>query len=97
MLSQVFTMKMLEDRQKGSWAALDTISKLVVDIAHSHSKNLTSHNIETLPPTCSYIVRAALKHLSTNRHVDGDVRFEDCEALKKMLGHFNHRWNTVER
>ena len=90
-------MKTLEDRQKGSLAALDTVTKMVIDIAHSHSKNVTTYNIDTLPPSCSYIVRAALKHLSTNRHVDGEIWFKDCEALRKMLGHFNHRWNTVER
>lgn len=89
-------MKTPENWKKSSSAALDTATKMVIDIAHSHNKNITNYSIDTLPPTCSYIIRAALKHLNTNRYVDNEEWFRDCEALRKMLGHFNHRWSIAE-
>ncbi|KAL4788378.1 hypothetical protein BJX76DRAFT_344998 [Aspergillus varians] len=45
-----------------SHAALDTVTKMVIDICTTH-EHLSCSQIDRLPPSCLYITRAALKHI----------------------------------
>ncbi|KAL5342700.1 hypothetical protein BJX70DRAFT_409687 [Aspergillus crustosus] len=47
-----------------SHAALETVSKIVVDIALAHQE-LSTPQLATLPPSCLYIIRAALALMQT--------------------------------
>lgn len=86
----------IEVRHSNSWAALDTATKMVVDIARSHMKQVGSRNIDAFPIMCAYISRAAEKHLGTSRHMDTIILSDYCEAIKKMLDHFYLRWGGVQ-
>ncbi|KAL4863314.1 hypothetical protein BDV12DRAFT_177661 [Aspergillus spectabilis] len=81
-----------------SRAALETISKIVVDIASSH-QGLCTSQLDTLPPSCIYIVRAALGHLKeTDRGLVADLSFSDAEShLQHSLDRFSDRWKMGNR
>ncbi|KAI9730903.1 MAG: hypothetical protein M1834_005621 [Cirrosporium novae-zelandiae] len=82
---------------QSSRAAPDTVTKIMTDIAYSHNKNLTDSNVDVLPVTSFYVLRAALKHLGANRrHKDDEIWFLGSEALRNMAGHFKSRWAIEE-
>jgi len=85
--------KMMEEWHKSSLAALDTISRIMVDIAYSHSRNLTQSNIDALPPACLYILLASLEHISIKANQNDEVLRRDREALINMAAQFKRRWS----
>ncbi|PYI19090.1 hypothetical protein BO99DRAFT_385527 [Aspergillus violaceofuscus CBS 115571] len=70
-----------------SQLALDTITKIVVDIAATR-EHLPESQIDHLPPSCMYIIRAALKHLHdvVARGTTADAQLRT--TLRKLEG----RW-----
>ncbi|KAK9325348.1 hypothetical protein V1517DRAFT_191187 [Lipomyces orientalis] len=92
-LDQAFTG--LENWGQYSAAALDTVSKMVIDIADYCNKQCDSFHIHPPPPTTFYIVQAALKHLDTDPCLEGDFRSKDYEALRKFLDNFHNRWSII--
>lgn len=82
----------LDEWRKRSHDSLDTVTKMVVDIADSH-ENMAPHLIDALPPSCVYIIQAALKHISESSSFKSDHDIEDIsKRLKASLGQFSHRW-----
>lgn len=82
----------LNERTKKSHDALDTATKMVVDIADSH-ENMAPHLIDALPPSCVYIIQAALKHINDSPALKSNLEFQDIsKRLKASLNQFNHRW-----
>jgi hypothetical protein len=75
------------DSSNTSHQALDTITKMVIDIATTH-ENLPSSQIDHLPPSCLYIIRAALKHINDYQSVTADLR------LQTSLNRFEARWGA---
>lgn len=68
---------------------------MVVDIADSH-QDIPREIIDTLPPSCAYITRAALKHVRDSQRVTADAWLWKAEVhLQKSLSHFQYRWNDV--
>ncbi|KAL4902750.1 hypothetical protein BDW74DRAFT_157505, partial [Aspergillus multicolor] len=70
-----------------SLAALDTVTKMVIDICTTH-EHVPISQIDHLPPSCLYIIRAALKHISEYHSATPDPR------LHSSLKQFEARWGT---
>ncbi|OJK03622.1 hypothetical protein ASPACDRAFT_111479 [Aspergillus aculeatus ATCC 16872] len=70
-----------------SHSALDTVTKMVIDICATH-ENLSFHQIGQLPPSCLYIIRAALKHINDCQSARPDPR------LYTSLKQFEARWGA---
>ncbi|KAJ5496665.1 hypothetical protein N7463_008652 [Penicillium fimorum] len=66
---------------------LDTITKMVIDIATAH-EHLPISQIDHLPPSCLYIIRAALKNINDYQSATPDPR------LQASLNQFQARWCT---
>lgn len=78
-----------------SQSALDSATKMVIDIAESH-KNVGLDMFDMLPPSCAYIIRAALKHIDETRKLptQGSLFLEEAESmLQSSLEQFNYRWS----
>lgn len=81
-------------KKKKSHDALDTVTKMVVDIADSH-ENMALHMIDALPSSCVYIIQAALKHINESPYLKNNSEFQEiCKRLKASLNQFNHRWGN---
>jgi len=93
--SWIVEHEQLADLHKTSWAALDSSTKMTIDMAHLHSRDPGNGNMELKPPTTSYLVRAALRHLHAYRHNDGEGCFGDCEALRKVCWRLEHPENEL--
>ena len=93
-LNKVHSEAAFQGLQEGSSAALDTITKIMVDIAHSHNKNVTYSNIDALPPTSLYILLASLHNLNQSSGQHDNRWRRDFEALNDMTAHFKRRWDN---
>lgn len=80
-------------------ATLDTATQLVIDVAHSHEEALTPFDIDSLPPSYTYIVQAALQHMNETRHLVGDLDAwkRDYDLLEKSQGRFHRRWGVLRK
>lgn len=76
------------DAGNSSHQALDTITKMVIDIATTN-EHLPSSQIDHLPPSCLYINRAALQHIHDYQSVPADAR------LHTSLNQFEARWGAL--
>lgn len=76
------------DSGNSSYQALDTITKMVIDIATAH-EHLPFGQIDHLPPSYLYINRAALKHIHDYQSVPADTR------LQTSLNQFEARWGAL--
>lgn len=88
--------KSLEEWRRSSQAALDTVTKMVDDIANSH-ENMAPHPVDSLPPSYAYIVRAALQHIrhSSPWKDDAGQRVAE-ERLRNDLKRVNRRWGVQD-
>jgi hypothetical protein len=88
-----------EEWNKRSQEALDTVTKMVVEIAEipitASAANTPTKMIDSMPPIFPYIVRAALKHIhiSAQREDVGWLRSEEG-VLRTSLGKYFQRWGV---
>jgi hypothetical protein len=93
--------KPLEEWHKRSQEALDTVTKIVVDIAESlmvtSPANTATHTIDAMPPTYSYIARAALRNIrnNTQREDVGWLRGAE-DVLQTSLDKYFQRWGVSD-
>lgn len=87
--------KSLDKWRGGSQAALDTITKMVVDIADSH-EHVPPERMDSLPPSFCYAVITALRHIHTKSDPDTWLR-EAEERLRGSLYRFDCRWGVEAR
>lgn len=82
---------------ENSRTALDSITKVVEDIAMSHN-GVSVPGLDTLPPSCAFVTRVALLHVDSTV-VDGGQwdRVRTREQLQIYWEKFNHRWNVVPK
>ncbi|KAL3441449.1 hypothetical protein BJX65DRAFT_288532 [Aspergillus insuetus] len=73
----------IERTSNSSYAALDTLTRMVVDIADLH-EGLSPDQIDALPPSCGYIIRAALKYIQ--------CKVSEVDTGVKLLEAANDRW-----
>jgi len=82
---------------KSSRAALESITKMVQDIAISHN-GVSFPDLDTLPPSCAFVARAALRHVdSIGANGDQWERARTSEQLQRSWEKFDHRWNAVPK
>lgn len=81
--------------KESSLAALDSMTRMVIDIASSFNQNLPVLNLELYPPMCVHLVRWVMYNfLGTNSLRDeGGHNFQE---LSKMLYHLNNRWKIID-
>ena len=93
--------KSLEEWCKRSQEALDTITKMVVDIAESliaaSPVKPATHRIDAMPPMYPYIVHAALRHIhSSTQREDVSWMGSAEDVLHTSLDKFFQRWNVSD-
>ncbi len=88
--------KSTEEWRKNSQAALDTVTKMVIDIADSH-ENMVPYPINSLTPSYAYILRAALKHVRGSTWRQNVWPRDAEERLQSSLDRSNHRWGVVNK
>ncbi len=86
----------LEKRFESSRTALDTVTKMVNDIAESHAdKLLTLCLVDTMAPSYRYVIRAALRHIHESSKCKDSPWLRSAEGrLSSSLAHVHQRWGT---
>jgi hypothetical protein len=75
--------------------ALNTLTRMVIDIAYAFNMEKGSLNIEKLSPATQHIVCCAQQHILTAKDFNDRKWLEDFNQLRKLLGFFNQRWNLA--
>ncbi|OBT53938.1 hypothetical protein VE04_04322 [Pseudogymnoascus sp. 24MN13] len=79
---------------QSSRLALDTASKMMVDVARSHRENLV--NADLLPICCTYNLRVARKHIEGRGNYTGRKNSaDDISALLAQEKVFHERWSCL--
>jgi hypothetical protein len=79
---------------QSSRLALDTASKMMVDVARSHRENLV--NADLLPIFCTYNLRVARKHIEGRSNYTGrEDSADDISALLAQEKVFHERWSCL--
>jgi hypothetical protein len=87
-----------EDIQRRSDSArtikvtLDTVTRMVIDIAHAFNAQAADCNVETLSPTIAHIVRCAQQHIIMCKDPRNEQWARDFDGLRQMLRFFSQRW-----
>lgn len=71
---------------------LDTVTRMVIDIAHAFNAHASDCNIETLSPNIAHIVRCAQQHIAMCTDYRNEQWARDFEALGQILGFYARRW-----
>ncbi|KAE8442215.1 hypothetical protein EG329_003744 [Mollisiaceae sp. DMI_Dod_QoI] len=72
--------------------ALNTLTRMVIDIAYAFNRECGNYDIELLHPALAHIVRCAQQHILTAEDFNDPQWLEDFDQLRKALGYFNRRW-----
>ncbi|OKL61552.1 hypothetical protein UA08_03458 [Talaromyces atroroseus] len=75
-----------------SHAVLDTITKVVEDIANAQS-SITLLLMDMHPPSFAFDIRAALKHIHDFKTMDDEYVAAE-KRLRKALELYHHRWDS---
>ena len=69
-----------------------------VDIASSHGHVFNKVNIDSVPPSCGYISRAALRNFESLATDKTDENNYDryCGILARSIRFFDERWGVKE-
>lgn len=91
----------MEGWYRSSQEALDTVTKIVVDIAESliapAPANTATFTVDAMPLVYPYNARAALKHLDTSTRVeDADWLRNADGVLKKSLVRYFKLWGVSD-
>lgn len=84
-----------ETLHKSSRAALGTTVRMVVDVARSFNENHPVLDVESLPPRCSHLLRAAHHLFVTFDDVSCVERRADIDEIMKMLRCIAERWGIA--
>ena len=97
--------------KKSSLPALDSMTRMAIDIASSFNRNLPVLDLELFPPMCVHLMRWVMHNfvggmngnLMTNgdnemsgQHQQQQQQENDFQELSKMLYHLNHRWRIID-
>lgn len=83
--------------KQGSLAALETVYRIIVDIAYSLCRIPPDAGTDVFPPMCLYLARAGLQNFQEMNKLDSTEWMDDFEALSKMLEYHNKRWNIASK
>ena len=72
--------------------ALNTITRMVIDIARAFNAQSKDFDIEILSPFISHVVRAAQQHIMMAGGNMTEGWHRDFDELRRFLAFFNQRW-----
>lgn len=78
--------------QETTAAALNTLTRMMIDIAYAFNREGGNFDIETLHPAIAHLVRSAQQHILTAERYDNPIWLEDFDQIRKVLVFFNRRW-----
>jgi hypothetical protein len=85
--------KSLEEWQKGSLAALDTATRMIIDVADCHYSSMVPYWAIESSPNHIYVVCAALEHMRTRRCIGVFPWAENVkDQLQLYLDKIRHQW-----
>ena len=82
--------------KKNSLAALDSMTKMVIDIASSFNQNLPVLDLDLYPPMCVHLVRWIMYNFLGTNSLRDEVGGHNFQELYKMLSHLNNRWKIID-
>lgn len=71
---------------------LDTVTRMVIDIAHAFNGEFGSCNVEVLSPAIGHIVKCAQHHIMMCKDFRNEQWIREFDELRKMLRFFTRRW-----
>ncbi len=79
--------------------ALNTITRMDIDIAYTFNRESQNVCIDILARTITHIVRSAEQHISAATMEDfrEERWMQDFEQLRRVLGWFNRRWVPADK
>lgn len=95
------SFKSLDEWQKRSQDALDTVTKMVIDIANNliapSPANTKTRLIDGMPPMYPYIARAALLHIKSRIQMEDIDWMRGAENTARIsLDKYSQRWGLTE-
>ncbi|KAF7556148.1 hypothetical protein G7Z17_g1640 [Cylindrodendrum hubeiense] len=90
----------LEEWQKRSQEALDTVTKIVFDTAESlvAASPVNTVIIDSMPPTYPYIARAALRHIHSDTRKENVACLKSAEeVIQTSLDKYFKRWSVGDK
>lgn len=75
--------------------ALNTITRMMIDITYAFNLEAATFNIESLAPKIAHIVCCAQQHILTAENFNDPKWLEDLDQLRKLLSYFNRRWSLA--
>lgn len=85
-----FKYKSREEWTRSSHAALETATTMAEDIAESQWIYSLA-TIDTLPPSCKYLHRAAMEYIESSG-VRDEAGFRGRELIRRSIEKFDQRW-----
>lgn len=82
-----------EEWRRTSFSALDTVVKIVEDIAATQNGHSVSV-VDSLPPSRAYVMKAALRHIE-NSEPESDIWEAAKIQLEASLRQFERRWDAI--
>ena len=96
LFDQPFSDDDVEVFKKSSLAALNSMTRMVLDIASSFNQNLPVINLELYPPTCVHLMRWIMYHFLGTDSLRDELGNHNFSELSKMLCHLNNRWKIIK-
>lgn len=78
--------------QETTEAALNTLTRMVIDMVCAFNRECGTVDTETLHPAIAHIIRCAQQHILTSEDFNDPMWLEDFDQIRKVLAYFNRRW-----
>ena len=82
--------------KESSLAALDSMTRMLIDIASSFNQNLPVLDLELYPPMCVHLVRWVMYSFPGTKSLRDEVGDHNFQELSNMLYHLNNRWTIID-
>ena len=82
--------------KESSLATLDSMTRMLIDIASSFNQNLPALDLELYPPVCVHLVRWVMYDFLGINSLRDKVGGHNFQELSKMLYHLNNRWKIID-
>lgn len=78
--------------QEPADAALNTLRRMMIDIAYAFNREGGNFDVELLQPTLAHILRSAHQHILTAEDYNNPIWLEDFDQIRRLLVFINRRW-----
>ena len=96
LLDQAISDGDVGDFKESSLATLDSVTRMLVDIASSFNQNLPVLDLELYPPMCVHLVRWVMYDFLGTDSLRDKMGCHNLQELSKMLYHLNNRWKIID-